>query len=444
MIRYVCVTVGGTTREDQENYECGTSEEKSGNKKGFHIPIRSNEFVLELESSQADSGGKKYAVVSAETLKELGVDQSLFSNVDEEKICLVKIEPKEEILSDEDGGEAEDVGDTQTANGNEVEDVEDALHAANKGGVSAGDNRSAVGDENDNSQNEELPTIKTKRIKTVPKNMDHIIELKPSRGSDVNNKSKQMYKCNICRVKFHQKYRLNYHAFCNPVNGKRPFSCKICNVEFTSRSHSEYHVRAHTGEKPYECTLCSQRFIQKVKLTRHMKVHSTNKEYKPRSQVKPFVCGNCKKRFTTLGSLKRHLAVHTDNKPFECDICHKCFKTKPSLRAHKVVHIGDRQHKCKEQGCYMAFAAAKDLKRHLLCHTGEVPFECAVCTTKFRRKDNLERHIRKTHKLSEEVTKMMGIEAAKKYYGTGGRGRGGSGIGGSILPLDFMLESILL
>lgn len=46
---------------------------------------------------------------------------------------------------------------------------------------------------------------------------------------------------------------------------------------------------------------------------------------------------------------------------------------------------------------------------------GERPFKCWICGTAFRRKDNLDRHIKNTHNQPKEVAKKLANEAAAEY-----------------------------
>ena len=46
---------------------------------------------------------------------------------------------------------------------------------------------------------------------------------------------------------------------------------------------------------------------------------------------------------------------------------------------------------------------------------GERPFKCWICGTAFRRKDNLDRHIKNTHNQPKEVAKQLANEAAAEY-----------------------------
>lgn len=57
----------------------------------------------------------------------------------------------------------------------------------------------------------------------------------------------------------------------------------------------------------------------------------------------------------------------------------------------------ERRFKCDQVGCERMFFTRKDVKRHMVVHTGVRNFPCPFCQQRFGRKDHLVRHAKKSH-----------------------------------------------
>lgn len=57
----------------------------------------------------------------------------------------------------------------------------------------------------------------------------------------------------------------------------------------------------------------------------------------------------------------------------------------------------ERRFKCEQSGCERMFFTRKDVKRHMVVHTGVRNFPCQFCQQRFGRKDHLVRHAKKSH-----------------------------------------------
>jgi len=53
-----------------------------------------------------------------------------------------------------------------------------------------------------------------------------------------------------------------------------------------------------------------------------------------------FQCPHCTYASPDTFKLKRHLRIHTGEKPYECDICFSRFTQSNSLKTHRLIHSG--------------------------------------------------------------------------------------------------------
>ena len=241
------------------------------------------------------------------------------------------------------------------------------------------------------------------------------------------------FECDRCGRGFSLKHNLQRHMRVH--TSEKPFECDRCGRRFSLKEHVQRHMRVHTGGKSFECDICPAKFSLKGNLKkhcvsvhknavgkessrihicphcgiffkylclliRHMTVHSQSSE-------KQFECEVCHKYFTRKGNLNSHLKkIHTDpatspsEKTFECDVCNKIFKWKASLKAHqKKVHMDlatEQDRTCPI--CGMVFDSPSRMKRHMIQHTGEKPYQCSICVEYFSQAAALEEHHQKMHK----------------------------------------------
>eukprot|EP00466_Bigelowiella_natans_P010164 jgi/Bigna1/44226/e_gw1.91.36.1 len=115
-------------------------------------------------------------------------------------------------------------------------------------------------------------------------------------------------------------------------------------------------------------------------------------------------CPICHKIFTTAYSRKRHTLTH--GKPsIPCRTCGKMFRRVDAYRRHVTtmhhmkgvpVNTSGRPFVCPT--CGRGFNARENLARHKKQHNAEQPtFKCSHCAVEFRRKDNMQAHIRQIH-----------------------------------------------
>ncbi|XP_041988909.1 zinc finger protein 660-like isoform X2 [Aricia agestis] len=230
----------------------------------------------------------------------------------------------------------------------------------------------------------------------------------------------RQYTCTLCKKTFHARSQVIYHAYCN--GQRKPYQCPECEKSFAAHSHFKYHMRVHRNERTYACDVCGDSFFQMSKLQRHKLKHTKEKKY---------ACSQCNKAFNNVTSLRKHTLTHTEERPHACAVCGRRFRDSSNYKKHVLKHgynpekpcacgggaggcaecesrarrAQGRAHQCPR--CPQAFHSRKDMRRHAAVHSDSKPFRCKVCNRRFRRKDNLERHIRNTH---PEYVPAMAVE----------------------------------
>ncbi|XP_034939321.1 zinc finger protein 154-like [Chelonus insularis] len=226
------------------------------------------------------------------------------------------------------------------------------------------------------------------------------------------------YQCETCGRRFSQIGALNFHK---KFHANPPYRCQICSKPFMRPSDIEKHMRSHTGEKPFSCKMCQKKFSQLIAVQQHERIHTGVKPYiceicgKAFSQsankrkhekihkqgTKPYVCDTCGRSFFEAEEMRLHKAGHGGGKPRECDYCGEHFRRLSEIADHvRRFHTFERPHTCAF--CSKSFYSLYSLKQHVMIHTGQKPFVCDRCGSKFTQKGNLARHIARKHADEDE------------------------------------------
>ncbi|XP_059813324.1 zinc finger protein 281-like isoform X1 [Hypanus sabinus] len=108
--------------------------------------------------------------------------------------------------------------------------------------------------------------------------------------------------------------------------------------------------------------------------------------------TKVHVCEHCCASFRSSYHLRRHILIHTGERPFQCSQCNMCFIQKYLLQRHEKIHSGEKPFCCDQ--CNMRFIQKYHMERHKRTHSGEKPYQCHTCQQYFSRTDRLLKHRR--------------------------------------------------
>ena len=115
-------------------------------------------------------------------------------------------------------------------------------------------------------------------------------------------------------------------------------------------------------------------------------------------------CNLCGLNLSCQRNLNTHMISHT-TPSIPCDQCGKLFKRKYAVKNHiKKFHMQIKEKMCDQ--CDKSFADTRHLREHVLAiHDKLKPFGCEVCDFKCARIDNLNTHRKKSHGLSNKLTR---------------------------------------
>ncbi|KAH8413700.1 hypothetical protein KR222_004103 [Zaprionus bogoriensis] len=255
----------------------------------------------------------------------------------------------------------------------------------------------------------------------------------------------------------HLRSHLTWHT------GIKPFVCSEpkCGKGFTRSDELNRHLRTHTGEKPFECVQCSKKFSRSDHLTKHLATHdrqlktsnpkrsipnntrlkSTKKNASESESGFHFMAvlggndGNANQNQNHHSMVEAEEMTVFDHTPMRIKLerpeqsdkyqiiapipesqLASSFNTKPEIKYEPTDEIArtltqlpsqegpgtygmphfvqDRPFRCRQ--CEKRFKRQDDLNRHIRTHTGEKPYACTQCCRRFVRSDHLKKH-QQTH-----------------------------------------------
>ncbi|XP_066149285.1 PR domain zinc finger protein 5-like [Euwallacea fornicatus] len=227
----------------------------------------------------------------------------------------------------------------------------------------------------------------------------------------------ETYSCNQCSAQFKIPRYLKLHVARKHGVKKKDFVCETCGRPFAKAGELKLHivtVHEKTDTNAFICPECNKTFPRKDYMIRHLRWHTQ--------------CMFCKMKFKNGNELSVHIEKdHDENqkkqarklsqyrRPCVCTICNKVLANNYNLEIHYKVHFKIRKYRCAI--CKITLQSAMSLKNHMKIHEDPDHFSlsCIICHVRKTSKEELEKHVRETHKTLKYECKHCNMKFGRKH-----------------------------